>query len=92
MGLRCGAKAVLYAYSPWIAFPAGAQRYNAPLVHGEILTLKDWPAGRYRVLWLDPKTGREIATGEATSREGLLTLALADFTEDVAGIVTPVAR
>ena len=89
MGLRSGAKAVLYAYSPWIAFPAGAHRDNAPWQTGGILTLKNWPAGHFHAQWFDPQTGREVATSEATSHKGGLALPLPGFTEDVAGIVTP---
>jgi hypothetical protein len=89
MGLRSGAKAVLYAYSPWIAFPAGAQRYNAPVQSGRTLMLREWPAGSYRAQWYDPQTGHEVATAEATAHDGSLVLTLPDFTEDLAGVVTP---
>ncbi len=89
MGLRQGTKSVLYAYSPWIVFPAGAHRYNAPLQTGRTITLQDWPAGKFRAQWFDPQTGREVATTKAASRDGNLTLTLPDFTEDVAGLVTP---
>ncbi len=92
VGRRSGAKAVLYLYSPWIVFPAGAQRYNAPLQSGLSVTLKDWPAGRFQVQWFDPQSGREVGRSRGESRDGSLTLTLPDFTEDLAGIVIASGR
>ncbi len=89
VGLRQGNKAVLHLTSPHIVWPAGAQRFNPPLVSGETVTLLDWPTGRYAVEWLDPRTGAVVAATEATATTGQLALALPSFAEDLAVIVTP---
>lgn len=88
VGLRSGAKAVVYVYSPWIVFPAGAQRYSAPRQTGCTIILQDWPGGRFRAQWFDPQTGREVGQSEGEGRDGNLTLTVPDFSEDVAGVVT----
>jgi hypothetical protein len=89
VGLRNGAKAVLYVCSPWVVFPAGAHRYNPPLQTGAKVTLTDWPAGRFQVQWFDPKAGAAAGTAEGVAADGALTLVLPGFRDDLAGIVTP---
>ncbi len=91
VGLRQGARAALYVYSPWMVFPAGQYRYDGPLVHGQSLTLRNWPAGRYRAEWLSPTDGRSVARTEAATDNGVLEIPLPDFSDDLAGIVTRVA-
>jgi Domain of unknown function (DUF5060)/Cellulase (glycosyl hydrolase family 5) len=56
IGLRNNGTAVVYVRSPHIAWPAGALRYNPPIVHGATVTLKDWFPGASKVVWLDPRT------------------------------------
>ena len=89
VGLRTGAKAVLYVYSPWVAWPAGAYRFNPALQTGQSLRRGGWPAGRVTATWFDPGTGTPIGSTEGAVRDGLLTLPLPDFGDDLAGIVTP---
>lgn len=92
VGLRSGNKAVLYVCSPWVVFPAGAHRYNPPLQTGAKVTLTGWPAGRFQVRWYDPTTGAVVGTAEGVTVDGAVTLALPDFRDDLAGIVTPDAE
>jgi hypothetical protein len=90
-GLRNGEKAVLYVCSPWVVFPAGAHRFNPPLLTSPTVTLTDWPAGRFQVQWFDPRTGVAAGTAEGVTSDHSLTLPLPGFRDDLAGIVTPVA-
>jgi hypothetical protein len=81
--------AVLYFTSPHIVWPAGAQRFNPTAVVGETVTLLDWPSGKFTARWFDPRTARELATSEAAAGASRLALALPEFTEDLAVILTP---
>ena len=45
VGLHNDKKAVLYVCSPWLVFPAGALRYNPPLLTGQSVKVANWPAG-----------------------------------------------
>ena len=91
-GLRSGEKAIIYVCSPWVVFPAGAHRFNPPLLTKPTVTLTDWPAGRFQVRWFDPRTGAAAGTAEAASSDGMLTLPAPGFRDDLAGIVTPTAE
>ena len=86
IGLRNDKTVVVYVRSPHVAWPAGALRYNPPVVRGATVILKDWSAGQSQVVWFDSKTGGEIASS-TVSGTGNLTLAVPDFTEDAVAIV-----
>lgn len=87
IGLRNDRTAVIYVRSPHVAWPAGALRYNPPVVHGATVTLANWSATSAKVTWFDPKTGSEISSGPVDGGENLA-LAVPDFNEDVIAIVT----
>lgn len=88
IGLRTDRTAVVYVRSPHVAWPAGALRYNPPVVRGATVTLQDWTAGASKVMWLDPKTGAELPGAPFTPTGSDLTLGVPDFTEDAVAIVT----
>ena len=86
IGLRNDHTAVVFVRSPHIAWPAGALRYNPPVVHGATVTLTNWIPGTSQVIWLDPKNGREVSTASVSSTENII-LSMPDFTEDVVAII-----
>ncbi|HEX2854036.1 MAG TPA: cellulase family glycosylhydrolase [Opitutaceae bacterium] len=88
IGLRREDTVVVYVRSPHVAWPAGALRFNPPAVRAATVTLTGWNTGAARVVWLDPKSGREIATTRAVASGDKLPLVVPEFTEDVVGIVT----
>ncbi|MFO1475434.1 MAG: DUF5060 domain-containing protein [Verrucomicrobiota bacterium] len=88
-GLRGTNTAVVYLYSPWIVFPAGALRFNPPVQTGQSITLLHWPAGAYEVRWFDPSSATAMGTARAESRDGKLRLPLPAYREDLAGMVVP---
>jgi hypothetical protein len=90
VGLRNADQAVLYVYSQWVVFPAGALRYNPPLLTDQSMKLADWPAGRFSARWFNPRTGMQVGTSEGTTQDTTLTLPIPDFGDDLAGIVAPV--
>src|SRR5690606_22833377 len=84
-GLRRGDRAAVYVAAPAAVAPAGAIRFQPPLVSGETVTLTDWPAGRFVAHWIDPQTGRDVASRESvTATGGRLVLPLPDFAVDLA--------
>jgi hypothetical protein len=89
VGLRSEKKAALYVYSPWVIFPAGAHRYNPPLMTGQSLRLTNWPAGKFNAQWFDPCTGKAVGTTEGTTENAILTLPIPPFRDDLAAVVTP---
>lgn len=88
IGLRRAENAVIYVRSPQVAWPAGALRYQPPVIHGATVSLLHWPAGNYRVAWLDPKNGSEILATTCASSQNELSLSLPDFAEDLVAIVS----
>ena len=92
VGLRQGKKAILYVNSPWMVHPAGAIRYDGPLLRGQSVPLRDWPAGEYRIAAFDPRTGERLHETTASTTRSTLTVPLPDFSDDLAIVVTPLAR
>jgi len=89
VGLRQGARAVVYVCSPWTLWPAGATRFNPAVQTGRSLRLADWPPGRYTAAWFNPSTGERVAETHGAAGGNELTLPLPDFNDDLAGIVDP---
>jgi hypothetical protein len=87
IGLRRDNTAVVYVRSPHVAWPAGALRFNPPIVRGAAVTLTNWNDGVANVVWLDPKNGREIGATRCIAASNQVTLVVPDFTEDVIAIV-----
>lgn len=89
VGLRRGGRGIVYVCSPWVIYPAGALRYNAPLLDGQKITLRHWPDGHFQAMWFDPQTGRQIGLTVGTTKAGVLQLHVPEFAEDVVAIVRP---
>ncbi len=89
IGLRGDTETLLYVVNPAVNFPANATNAVVEASHGASLILTNLPAGRYRAQWFDPKTAQPVGETSGTAADGVLTLPLPDFTEDLAGRVTP---
>ncbi|MBE2213128.1 MAG: DUF5060 domain-containing protein [Opitutaceae bacterium] len=88
IGLRRGDDAaVVYVRSPHVAWPAGATRYNPPVVSDAVVTLAGWTGGTAAVIWVDPASGRDVIATRAEPRGGDLPLAVPEFTDDLVAIV-----
>jgi hypothetical protein len=88
IALRGENSAVVYARSPHVAWPAGALRWNPPLVNGAIVMLGDWPAGPCKVEWFDTRTGASVAIESVKAQGGSLAIRIPAFNEDVVAVVT----
>jgi hypothetical protein len=88
IGLSGPSTTVIYVRSPHVAWPAGALRYNPPLVHGDVINLLDWQSSHASVVWIDPRTGQELSKTEATAKDKQLPLTVPDYNEDLIGLIT----
>lgn len=89
IGLRQGDRAIVYVVSPWTVYPAGALDPRPPVVSNGSVTIADWPEGRFRIRWVNPRSGREVGQTEGVRAGAGLKLPLPDFDDDIVGIVTP---
>lgn len=89
IGLAGPHESLLYVVAPWVSFPASATNSSLPLQHSQTLVLSQWPAGDFIAEWYNPPTATLLGHTQSTTTNGVLTLPLPDYTEDVAGIVYP---
>src|SRR5206468_1732554 len=89
IGLQGERESLLYVIAPGASFPAGATNVTLPLQQGKPVTLTNWSAGTFLAQWFVPATGQRLGDTQATTTNGILTLALPDFREDLAGVVYP---
>ncbi len=89
IGLRGNHESLMYVLAPGNAFPANATNSVLPLQQAGYLQLTNWPAGKFYAEWYDPPTGTNVARTSSTTTNGVLTLPLPDYREDLAGIVYP---
>ena len=54
--------------------------------------LTNWPPGRFLADWYDPLTGTNAGSTQASTTNGVLTLPLPDFSEDLAAVLHAPAR
>jgi hypothetical protein len=87
IGLHGSHESLLYVVAPGAHFPAGATNSTLPIQQGQFVSLTNWPAGDYFAEWYLPATGEHAGSSSAQSTNGLLTLALPDFSEDLTGIL-----
>jgi len=88
--LESGARAVLYVTSPWVVYPAGALRYNPPMVTGRSVTLLSWPDGPVDASWYSTLDGRCTEVTHARAAGGSVSVPLPAFNEDIVGVVQSV--
>lgn len=65
-----------------------AQKAVTPL-HDLVLTIRDWPVGRYRVEWWDTTRGVISRTENVVAKNRVLELHIADLPSDVAVRIAP---
>lgn len=82
-------RALVYVTSPYILWPAGALRYNAPLLENQKVALTGCKPGGYSAQWFDATSGRPLGTTEANTKGGTLVLPVPAFSEDVVGLIAP---
>jgi hypothetical protein len=87
IALRGETAIVVYVRSPHIAWPAGALRFNPPVIRGATVMLADWRPGRNEVTWIDSRTGAVVSSESVESTGGTLTLKIPDFNEDLVAVV-----
>src|SRR5207249_9180476 len=89
IGLHGERESLLYVIAPGAPFPAGATNATLPLQQAKSVTLTNWPVGSFLAQWFVPTTAQRLGDTQGTATNGILTLLLPDFREDLAGIVYP---
>jgi hypothetical protein len=87
IGLRGERESLLYVVSPAAVFPAGATNTLLPVQSGQWIHLTNWPAGSFVVRWHEPASGAVLATTRGDTTNGLLSLRLPDYSEDLVGVL-----
>jgi len=83
-GLRQQDRAILYAVSPQVVWPANSTQDKPVPCPAMKIQIADLASGTYEIRYLNPATGAELsrATGESDGR--LMRFPLPEFTEDLA--------
>jgi hypothetical protein len=92
IGLRGARESLVYVVAPGVSFPAGATNSSPPVQQGQTLVLTNWPGGKFCAEWYDPATAASRGLTQAITTNGVLSVPLPDFIEDLAGLVYPPAR
>jgi hypothetical protein len=92
MGLHGEREALLDVVSPAVSFPANATNQIVEPWPRAQVTLKGLPAGRYQAWWYAAALAQLVGDSAGRSDGSLLTLALPDLREDLAGWLWPVAE
>lgn len=87
IGLKGQHESLLYVVAPWVSFPASATNAVLPAQQNQVVALLQWPAGTFIAEWHDPATAAVLGSTQSATTNGLLTLPLPSFTEDLAGII-----
>lgn len=90
VGLRRERHALVYVLNPRASWPANATNAVIEPWSGGPVKLRELPAGRYRAVWFEPRSGKRVMETTGASDGAVLTLPLPDFTEDLAGRLEPV--
>jgi len=88
VALRQEDRAILYVVSPAMVYPAGALAEQGVAQRGQQAVLRDWPRGAFKAEWFDPATARLITTTTGLVSDGSLRLALPDYPEDLAAVIS----
>jgi hypothetical protein len=89
LGQKGPHESLLYVVAANAAFPTGGTNVSLPTQTGKTITLSNWPSGVYYADWYDPASAQSLGRTSGMSANGQLTLALPNYSVDLAGIVYP---
>lgn len=87
VGIRSEREALVYVVAPGASYPAGATNAVLPLQEGQSIVLTNWPGGKHISRWYLPSSGQVMGTTESVTTNGVLTLPLPGFREDLTGVI-----
>jgi hypothetical protein len=87
VGLRGAREAFVYVVAPGASYPAGATNSVLPLQRGQTIVLTNWPAGKHVTRWFNPTNGTPQGITESMTTNGVLSVPLPDFREDLVGVI-----
>ncbi len=66
IGLRGQRESLLYVVAPGVSFPSSATNAALPVQHGQVVTLTNWPGGRFFAEWYRPRD--RLSVGDQPKR------------------------
>ena len=84
-GLHRDGEALLYVVNPNISYPRNARLAQPPLLTNAVVVIPNAKAGRWRVTWFAPTSGRVHSTQKVVSHDPSLRLSIPPFREDWVG-------
>jgi len=85
IGVKGEGETLVYAANPLLKYPARLTNAILPTVRGASITLSNWPAGTYHALWYHATNAALLGQTVGTTTNGVLSLALPEFSEDLVG-------
>ena len=85
IGVRGEGETLLYVANPLLKYPARVTNTVLPTVQSASVTLSNWPAGPWHALWYHATNAVGVGQTVGTAANGLLTLPLPEFGEDLVG-------
>jgi len=92
VGLKNSAESLVYVMNPAASYPVNATLADVPGMTNATIRLTNWTAGTFTAIWNDAKTFLALGKTVATTTNGVLTIGLPNFKEDVAGRIVPANR
>ena len=92
-GVRRDGEMLVHVVAPGFEYPAGATTAQPSPVVGATITVLGAPGGDHAAVWFRTSDGGEAGRGTATvAADGVLSLKLPEFTDDLVGHVFPGPR
>ncbi|HTR43601.1 MAG TPA: DUF5060 domain-containing protein [Pseudomonadales bacterium] len=89
IGLNGAHDSLIYLVASDAAWPNGATNQSLPEQQAQTITITGWPKGTYYAEWYDPVSGTFLGLSQGTVSNGNLSLALPNFSADLAGVIYP---
>jgi len=85
IGVKGEGETLVYVANPLLKYPARVTNAVLPAVRDTSITLSNWPAGTYHALWYHITNAIGMGQTVGATTNGVLTLPLPEFSEDLVG-------
>jgi hypothetical protein len=85
IGVKGEGETLAYVANPLLKYPARLTNAVLPAVRDASITLSNWPAGNWHALWYHATNAVGLGQTAGATTNGVLTLPLPEFSEDLVG-------
>jgi hypothetical protein len=85
IGVKGEGETLMYVANPLLKYPARVTNTVLPIVRDASVTLSNWPSGTHHALWYQATNAALLGQTVGTTANGVLTLPLPEFSEDLVG-------